>query len=138
MRHARVTSSLPLLLLLALLLQGCGKKDANDPLTTKVSAELGEIFEMYRMATKEKNKPPTGVADFKRWIAGFPLGYQAVDSGKCVVFWGTNLADASASRSQVLAYETDVPTQGGAVLMNDGQIKIMTAEEFKGTPKGKS
>jgi hypothetical protein len=35
----------------------------------------------------------------------------------------------------VLAYETEVPEKGGAVLMQDGTVKTMTADEFKSAPK---
>ena len=41
------------------------------------------------------------------------------------------------SYDAVLAYDKNVPESGGPVLMTDGNVQEMTAQEFKETRKGK-
>ena len=40
-------------------------------------------------------------------------------------------AERGMARNTVLAYEKDVPTKGGYVLMGDATVKNMTADDFK-------
>jgi hypothetical protein len=56
---------------------------------------------------------------------------QALESAGCIVNWGKTFKDATAGTSQfVIAYLPDAPTAGGPVLMLDGSVQQLTAEEF--------
>jgi hypothetical protein len=62
-----------------------------------------------------------------------------VKSGDVVVLWGTTLqGEGDVGKDEiVVAYEKDVPTSGGFVLLSAGTVKKMTADEFKAARPGK-
>jgi hypothetical protein len=82
-------------------------------------------------------RPPTNLADLNRYKGKFLRGYEAVKSGEIVVLWGTPVQGEGevGQNEQVMAYEKDVPTSGGYVLMSAGTIKKMSASEFNAAPK---
>ena len=81
--------------------------------------------------------PPASLADLNRYKGKFLRGYEAVKSGEIVVLWGTPVKGEGevGKDEQVIAYEKDVPTNGGYVLMSAGTIKKMSASEFNAAPK---
>jgi hypothetical protein len=92
-------------------------------------AELKEIYECYQHHIKSEQKPPAKQADLvKRQYEGiYPNALDAVKKGKYIVIWSV----ADKGSGTVLAYEKDAPTQGGRVLMADGSVRTMSADEFK-------
>ncbi len=99
-----------------------------------------DVGELYRMYMLDRKKPPTKPEDFLRYQEANAAGYRQVKDGNVVVIWGVNLTDLAMedskdSQDEVLAYEKQVPTEGGTVLMKDRTIRHMTAEEFKAAPK---
>lgn len=124
-----------LLAALLLVLTGCNKTPEPDQQTFGISAQLREIFDLYKMHLAEKKRPPTKVADVQPYEPGSPVGYPALANGRCVVYWGVNLASVPNAANTVLAYEKEVPQQGGMVLMADGQTRKMTTQEFQAAPK---
>jgi hypothetical protein len=102
-------------------------------------AVLHEVGGLLRTVAGEGGRPPRKAADLARSEAGFPLGYQAVQAGEVVVVWGARMAgegDSGASRD-VIAYEKNVPAEGGWVLLQNGTVKQMTAAEFAAAPKAR-
>jgi hypothetical protein len=61
----------------------------------------------------------------------YPGAVHSLKQGKYVVVWGVKDKDSGT----VLAYEKDAPTKGGAVLMADGTVREMTADELKAAKK---
>jgi hypothetical protein len=57
---------------------------------------------------------------------------QAVKSGQYVVLWG---ASPNSPGNAVVAYEKDVPTQGGMVATLTGAVTRMSPQEFQAAPK---
>jgi hypothetical protein len=106
---------------------GCGGQAAVDPKVHRSKAELGEFYEVYMTYAKNNQRPPKGASDLKQYQKLYPTGMQAVQKGDYVVVWGT----PTGSSETVLAYEKDAPKQGGAVLMADGTIKQMSAEDLQ-------
>src|SRR5262249_49139576 len=114
---------------LALASPGCGNKTTTAIKESAVrSFELDEIWQMYKLHTSEKKHAPARLADLQQYSQAFVNGFQALQSGQCVVFWGADLSRTPDAGRAVLAYAKDVPTQGGPVLMADGTVKTMTAE----------
>jgi hypothetical protein len=62
------------------------------------------------------------------------VGFQALQSGQYVAVWGVTADDSRT----VLAYQKDATKQGGAVLMADGSVKNMSADELQAALKAKS
>jgi len=124
-------------LVCGLALNGCGGP-SNQPVTQEdmkqtALSEGGELLRGYQF---EKKKPPATVADLSPMESMSPTGLNAIKSGAVVVRLGAELPDVnegppSGSSDEVLAYEKEVPTSGGQVLMLNRTIKTMTAEEFK-------
>ena len=77
-----------------------------------------------------------GCSDLAQLESLYPHGYQAVKSGEVVVLWGASMAGEEGGGSEkVVAYEKKVPTDGGHVLLENGQVKSMTSVEFAAAPK---
>jgi hypothetical protein len=89
---------------------------------------LRNIHAMYSSKFNRDRKPPSQLSDLtENYDVIYPTTIKALKAGNYVVVWGISDRDGN----KVLAYEKDVPAQGGEVLMSDGSVKTMTADEFK-------
>lgn len=125
--------------LIALGAIGCGEGSTTSPQAVK-ERPIKQVGDVYRNYLRDSHKPPTSTKDFNRYAQMAPAGCQAVRDGSVEVFWGVNLADlgdapSSDSADEVLAYEKQVPSAGGMVLLKNRTVREMTAEEFKAAPK---
>jgi hypothetical protein len=125
---------------LALLAAGCG--GSNQRFTADQAAEynLIQVGELYRHHQALKNRPPAKLADLNGVRVIGANAYEAVRSGKIVLRYGATLPDTGEEPGQtpsdeVLAYEKQVPVNGGKVLMLNRTVRTMTAEEFNAAPK---
>jgi hypothetical protein len=124
-------------LLMSVPVPGCAPREvANSPELYNVGT-LEEVGELYRSAGARKKQPPTSKADLARNRDLFLGGYQALDRGEIIVYWGVSVSpgDETGKSDVVLAYKSDVPTNGGPVLLKNLTIKTMTAEQFQAAPK---
>jgi hypothetical protein len=82
-------------------------------------------------------RPPSKPEDLYGLLEGPQTSpSQGLASGKYVVFWNARIENMPQGTSNtVLGYYKDVPTAGGPVMMGDGGTRVMTAEEFKASPK---
>ena len=122
--------------LLTTLGPGCGPRVVNS---TEVynQATLEEVSDLYRSASSARKKPPESIIDLARNRDLFMNGYKALEQGEIIAYWGVALTPGveGSTPEEVLAYKADVPTKGGPVLLKDGTVKTMTAEEFKTAKK---
>lgn len=117
---------------LTVLAAGCGSKPPAEVTESSIRhLELDEIRQMYKLHQTDKGRPPSKLADFKPYEPGFTNGFQSLRDGRCIAIWGINLANESDGSSQVIAYEKDAPAQGGEVVLKDGTLKKMTADELQ-------
>jgi hypothetical protein len=125
--------------LLALLAAGCSSsapKDSAAPLTA--SDNLQEVAGLLRDYTVEHQRGPARLADLAKNQPLYPRGYEAVKTGAVVVVWGARMPlQGQGGGKGVIAYEKKAETEGGAVLLENGEVKNMTADEFKSAPKAK-
>jgi hypothetical protein len=117
------------LALLSCLAAGCGGADRQMP---GRADELREVYDLYRATAEQARKPPTKLADLDLFEPRYANGFAAVRDGRCEVVWGTPL---TADPGAVLAYDKAAPQQGGDVLLADGTVKRMSAEEFQTAPR---
>jgi hypothetical protein len=113
---------------------GCSKQAAEvDPEVQRRKSELSEVYEIYMQFIKTNQRPPKQLSELNRteYEGMAPVGHQSLQKGEYIAVWGVNGKDAGT----LLAYQKDVPTKGGAVLMADGTVKTMTADEFKAAKK---
>jgi hypothetical protein len=60
-----------------------------------------------------------------------PKLHEAIEEKRLILYWNVSLNNAPEGTSNtVLGYSAEVPTKGGPVLMLDGTVKKMTADEF--------
>jgi hypothetical protein len=115
----------------AVTVAGC--RGGSAPLEPFEDSQLKEIHELYRHHIKSQKKPPAQLSDLaKQEYEGiYPATVENLRKGKYVVVWGINSEDSGT----LLAYEKDVPTKGGAVLMADGSVRKMSPDDFKAAKK---
>jgi hypothetical protein len=120
-----------LLATLPVLTAGC--RGSAVSVASRASIDLKDIHEMYMHFIKSQEKPPAQLSDLAKmeYEGIYPAAVNGLRQGKYVVVWGVKDKDARAP----LAYEKDVPTQGGAVVTADGSVRAMTPEQFKAAGK---
>jgi hypothetical protein len=128
MMNRRGVQILPLV---AVFLSGCSQKPTTPAPSDVQHTELNDIWDMYSAYSAQYKKPPAKLEDLRPLAAGSPLGGRALNNKDYVVLYGTPVGG-----DQVLAYQKDVLTAGGLVLLANGDVKKMTADEFKAAPKG--
>ncbi|MGL6077079.1 MAG: hypothetical protein ACRC8S_23220 [Fimbriiglobus sp.] len=114
----------------ALFLTGCSDSKPNaTPVTT--SDMLSDLSELLKEYAKTSKGAPKKLSDLQALEPNFPAAYHALTNNKCVYMWGNEISTGQ----NIIAYETEVPTAGGSVLLQDGTVKKMTPDEFKSAPK---
>jgi hypothetical protein len=121
-------------------LVGCGSR---QPVATPESAtlsKLNDVAELYRVYSITNKKPPKSKSEAAKMENAVPSGLTPINTGDIIVLWGGELTDLNEEPTgpksdKILAYEKDVPSKGGKVLLLDRNIKTMTPEEFAAAPK---
>jgi hypothetical protein len=98
---------------------------------------LEEIGQMLKTVQVDGTRPPARVADLAAVEPMVPLAAQDLRSGDIVYFWGAGLSSGGNASSTVMAHEKKVPAEGGWVLMQDGTVKRMSADEFRSAKAGR-
>jgi hypothetical protein len=124
-------------------LAGCSSSTNSGGTGTPGNADLlHEVKGLISAYSGEFGKGPRGIADLGKYEQGFPLGMNALRKGDIVAVWGVKMiieegGGSPGGTTDVIAYEKQVPTEGGSVLLHNGTVKTMTADEFKAAPKAK-
>ena len=118
---------------LALALAGCSSSNkSSDAVAPTASDALMQVADMIRDYSSEKGRPPAKMADLAQFKNHYNIGHSALEKGEVVVIWGTPVAgEGGGGGTGVVAYEKSAPDSGGAVLLQDGKVKQMTADEFR-------
>lgn len=106
---------------------GCASKSAQSADDARPKLQLAEIHRMIKHEANQK-QPPSRMEDLRRFEPTFPFALHALRSGECVMVWTTVKAVAEDA---VLAYAKTAPSQGGLVVLKNGNVKTMTAAELK-------
>jgi hypothetical protein len=124
---------------LSLLFAGCsgaGGGGSSGPNSFADEPGLSELASLFRAFTKMNKRPPKNFNEIASLEQGYPTAIRKLRSGELVVQWGAPLSSQDNASTTVLAYNKEVPEQGGNVLMQDGTtVQKMSAEEFKAAPK---
>jgi hypothetical protein len=114
---------------------GCGQDPATEltgeGLTAKhMLTDLGLLLQ----DLAANNRPvPTNQTEMAAHDALWPSVSPGLVNNEIVYQWGGRIDPAGGET--VLAYEKKAPSEGGWVLMQDGTVKQITADEFKAAPK---
>lgn len=128
------------LLLPVVFVVGCSSNtnSTDTGAATGPEAALREVGGLLQAASA--GAAPKKASDLAPFENGYPVGYQAVQTGEVVVVWGAKVPGEGALASapaDVIAYEKKAPTSGGWVLLQNMTTKQMTAAEFAAAPKAK-
>jgi hypothetical protein len=123
-------------LCIGLLSAGCGSREPDASQPIQGDEVLGEVAALVRRHQEEHKRPPATPADLDPYGSSLSHGYSALVSGQYVLIWNVGLSDDPSAAAAVLAYHKDAPTQGGHVLMQNGEVKKMTADEFQAAIRG--
>jgi hypothetical protein len=121
------------LLVLAAFVPACGKSSPATPPTPDVGAGFNELAEVYKYRASQRLPPPAKPEDLTDHEDALPNAIQPVRDGQIVVVWRVGYSPGS---NGVLAYQKDAPANGGKVLLRNGTVKDMTAEEFRAAKRG--
>jgi hypothetical protein len=110
---------------------GCGGgPQSSGPSSAK--DKLEEVAQMLKTVAADKQGPPAKPADLAAVDPYLPTSASDLRSGELVYLWGATLSPGGTA---VVAYEKKAPTDGGWVLLQDGTVKQMTAQDFQAAPK---
>jgi hypothetical protein len=115
------------------LLAGCSGASAPQGHIAGREEELREVWQMYKDHLDARKRPPAKLQDLVPYEPAAINGFGALRDGRVVLLWGGSAAPGQPAR--VPADVKEVPEKGGAVIMQDGTVKTMTADEFKSAPK---
>jgi hypothetical protein len=138
----RVSFSLVAAFLASLALTGTARAQLTAAERAKRTNDLKQIGLAYHAFHDSFRKGPTKAADLGPFLENDKRLLGLLDDKVIVFQFGVAIADmVDGTSNTVLAYDKDVPTKGGLVLMADASVKTMSAEEFKkaklATPKKK-
>ena len=108
---------------------GGGGGAGGDPAVANDLKQIGLAYHSYN--DKYRGKGPPNAEALQEFLGGNIAAYQALKDGRYVFLWNARLLDNVGGPEVVLAYQKDVPSQGGLVLFMDGSTRNLTADEFK-------
>lgn len=104
----------------------------NEP---TASDDLLEVAGLLKDYSTEFGRGPARLEDTEKNQPLYPRGYEAIKSGRMVVTWNVAVAADGSGGTGIVAFEKKAETEGGAVLLQNGQVKNMTADEFRASPR---
>jgi hypothetical protein len=114
---------------------GCGGGEAgNQKIAEPGKIALEDFGQMLKTLAAEGKKAPSKLAELEPVEPMSPVGAPALRNGEIVYLWGSRYLEGG---TKLVAYEKQVPTNGGFVLLEDGSVKSVTVAEFGSLPKGK-
>ncbi len=119
---------------------GCSSSGGSGSPQAAQESTLLEVADLIRVSTPPNGKAPSKLSDCDRYRSKYSRGYEAVKSGEVVVVWGAKMPgedEAASAPKNIIAYEKKAETEGGFVLLLNGTVKQMSADEFKAAPKAK-
>jgi hypothetical protein len=89
---------------------------------------------LLKTLAEEGKKPPAKLAELDAVDAMLPVAGPAIRNGHIVYAWGAGYVSGGKN---IIAYEAKTADEGGQVLLQDGTVKKMSADEFKKAEKAK-
>jgi hypothetical protein len=113
---------------------GCGG-GSGGPVDGPVRIALEDFSQFLQALPSDGLKPPKRMAEFMPLEPMAPVAGEYLHNGELVYFWGAGLVDGGES---IIAHQKDAGASGGWVLLENGKVLYMSAEEFAAAPKASS
>jgi hypothetical protein len=120
---------------------GCGSSPEKAAMDTSAEAQgLKNLGKMYGIVSRSLKRAPRTIDELRKAESEVPGGFNSIGETNVAIFLGAELTEPPGkpgddASETVLAYDRMVPLQGGYVLMRDGSVHRMSAEEFKTAKK---
>lgn len=114
---------------------GCGDTASVNPQDQGPSTKdaLEDLAALLKASAEEKKRPPANLAGLEPYEGVYLSATLGIHQKRIVYLWGTALTGGTA----VVAYDANIASAGGFVLLQDGTVKEMSAAEFQAAPKAK-
>lgn len=112
---------------------GCGGGPAADTKSAgpTVADGLTNLKGLYTQAAQGAMTLPKSLAEFTAVEPFFPVAGPFVLGGQIDCDWGAGLKSTADAATHRLAFEKRAADEGGWVLLQDGSIREVTADEFR-------
>lgn len=109
---------------------GCkgNKVDSSE----KLRLALVDFRQFLESLESDGVKPPKKMAEFLPVEPMAPVASEYIKSGELVYAWGSGL---SSSGNQIIAFEKGAETNGGWVLLQNGEVQNISSEQFGASAK---
>jgi len=114
------------------ILLGCAGCASEAIVDEPIRQGMEDFREFLKYLPTDGKKPPRKLSEFIPLEPIAPVAAEYVINGQLVYVWGSDLVEGG---NRIVAYEKGVETNGGWVLIENGEVKKMTAEEFKSSSK---
>ena len=118
-------------------LAGCGSSTPAKPDRESFLPDVNDLLEdlksLLTSAKEAKKSPPGSNADLQQYEATNPGATAAIAQGTIKYYYGQGLSGGN----KIVAHGAKCESEGGWVLLQDGTVKQMSADEFKAAPKAK-
>jgi len=119
---------------LVLFAAGCGTAEPPKGTGTPTGKDgLDDLAVLLKEFDDQRKRPPAKLADIEPVEPLHQAAYVGLVRGDIVYAWGTALSGGTT----VVAYEKQAEAEGGWVLLQDGTVRQMTADEFRAAPRAK-
>jgi len=115
-------------------LTGCSKPagtQSSAPQGPTINDGLTDLRDMLKEAAESNTAPPTSQEEMVAFDAVHPVAGAFIQSEQIVYVWGSALKPSGGSAQKVVGYEPTCTTTGGQVLLENGEIKQVSAAEFQ-------
>jgi hypothetical protein len=115
---------------------GCGGNESTQSSGQggpTAEAALKDLVELLKSAEVEKKKVPTRLEELQPFEGIYLGACMGIQQKQITYIWGSKLSGGSA----IIAHDSNAEKDGGFVLLQDGTVKKMTADEFKAAEKAK-
>lgn len=110
---------------------GCGPTPGAAPEGEPSPVE--QVGQLLRTCNEMGKPAPRTLKEAEKLPGASPKAIEALNSGAVVIYWGVNLNEYGGA--SVIGYEKDAPEKGGAVILGDGTVTELAAEQFREIPK---
>jgi hypothetical protein len=127
------TGRITLCILLTAVLAGCGavEQARNAAKKQQLGNFLKQVGLGFHSCHDAMSRGPADWAELQKF--GVPAEVQQIlqTEGYMIIFWNVKLSDVAGGTSNfIAAYPSDAATNGGLVLLLDGAVQQVTAQEF--------